>query len=345
MRVIGWPAFRKPPWNPYTELLYRHVAARGVEVEEFDPWRLLHARGALLHIHWPDALWNDRFALRAIAKAAALLALLQVARWRGTRVVWTVHNLASHERRYLRLERIFWRLLVTQLDGLISPSAAGLDSVRRTYRELRRIPGRVVPLGHFRGFYAGSTGPRAARRTLGIAQNAQMVLHLGRIRRYKNVPALVVAFRTLDSADASLVIAGVVESADLESEIRAAAASAANVQLHLAYIPDGEIQLFLRAAHLVILPFREILNSASAILALSFDRPVLVPRKGAMAELQALVGPQWVRTYEGNLTPSVLREALDWARSTDRPDHAPLDALSWDRIADETIALYRAVVQ
>jgi beta-1,4-mannosyltransferase len=41
----------------------------------------------------------------------------------------------------------------------------------------------------------------------------------------------------------------------------------------------------MRAADLIALPYKEILNSGSAILALSFDRPILVPAAGALAEL------------------------------------------------------------
>jgi beta-1,4-mannosyltransferase len=93
-----------------------------------------------------------------------------------------------------------------------------------------------------------------------------------------------------------------------------------------------------------VLPFTDITNSASALLALSFDRPVLVPSLGAMGELQALVGPDWVRTYCGDLTPAVLSDAITWAgpRAGAMPD---LDALDWSAIARRTLSLYQAVIR
>ena len=108
----------------------------------------------------------------------------------------------------------------------------------------------------------------------------------------------------------------------------------------LEHVPDVDVQRYLRAADLVVLPFRDITNSASALLALSFDRPVLVPALGAMGELQAIVGTEWVRTYEGELTAEVLAEALEWAAH--RSDgSAPLDALGWAEIARRTLVVYR----
>ena len=55
--------------------------------------------------------------------------------------------------------------------------------------------------------------------------------------------------------------------------------------------------MFFSAADLVVLPFSDIMHSGSAILALSFNKPVLVPARGALPELQTRVGAAWVQTY------------------------------------------------
>jgi hypothetical protein len=115
------------------------------------------------------------------------------------------------------------------------------------------------------------------------------------------------------------------------------------VRLTLEHVPDVDMQRYLRAADLVVLPFTDITNSASALLALSFDRPVLVPALGAMGELQAIVGEDWVRTYDGELTREILAGALESATRPPgaRPD---LEPLGWDGIARRTLALYRDVI-
>ena len=68
-------------------------------------------------------------------KSQAVLSLIDFARSRGTKIVWTVHNLASHERRYPRLEKWFWRAFLRRLDGFITLSESGLSKrARKIYR-------------------------------------------------------------------------------------------------------------------------------------------------------------------------------------------------------------------
>ena len=84
------------------------------------------------------------------------------------------------------------------------------------------------------------------------------------------------------------------------------------MHLHLRSVPVEDVQAHFAAADLVVLPYRKTLNSAVALLALSFDRPVLVPNAGSMAELQREVGAEWVLIYEGSegaLTGNDLRDA------------------------------------
>ena len=139
-----------------------------------------------------------------------------------------------------------------------------------------------------------------------------------------------------------LLVGGAPLTPAIADEVRAAAAGDPRVCLRLEHVPENEVQRYLRAADLVVLPFKEITNSGSALLALSFDRPVLVPARGAMGELQTVAGRDWVCTYEGDLTPRILADALDWAlqRPRDRSPH--LEALEWPLIARQTLALYLA---
>ena len=103
---------------------------------------------------------------------------------------------------------------------------------------------------------------------------------------------------------------------------------------------EDEIQLYLKGADLVVLPFREILNSGSAMLSLSFGCPILVPEKGSMGELRAYVGDEWVRTYSGELTTVRLQEALNWAITAERANYPDLRPFEWDMVAKQTKSAY-----
>ena len=68
-----------------------------------------------------------------------------------------------------------------------------------------------------------------------------------------------------------------------------------------------------------MLPYRQVTNSGSAVLALSARRPILGPRMGSLPEVQQLVGEDWVRLYEGSLSHTHLAEAIGWAAAPRRP--------------------------
>src|SRR5690606_10250440 len=108
---------------------------------------------------------------------------------------------------------------------------------------------------------------------------------------------------------------------------------------------DEMVADFFAASDVVVLPFRNILNSGSLILALSFNRPVVAPAIGSLTELQEMTGPQWVRLYEGEFDQSVLRREIDNLKAGPSQQHdiCDLGALSWDKIGADTFAFYRSL--
>ena len=95
----------------------------------------------------------------------------------------------------------------------------------------------------------------------------------------------------------------------------------------------------------MVFPYSEILNSGSAILALSYDRPIAVPNLGALPELRRMVGDRWVLGYEGEIDGRILADALAWAENTARPPRAPLEPLDWPAIGGKTLDAYRQVLR
>jgi beta-1,4-mannosyltransferase len=343
VQIVARPAFRNRHRNPYNWLLYTHLRELGVEVHEFADLDHLTSDHAILHLHWPEARLNAGPAHAALRQMLAQDRAISKARRLGIRIVWTVHNLRSHEQAHPWLERLFWRRFIPQLDAYISPSDAGRQAALERHARLARVPGFVIPIGHYRGVYPNAIDRAEARARLGIPAHVTVLGFVGLIRSYKNVPRLLSTFRRLPDPHIRLVIAGKPEWPETESRLRAAAGADPRVRLDLGYVPDDELQLYLNSADLVVLPFREILNSASALLALSYDRPVLVPDLGAMAELQASIGDHWVRTYGGDLTTASLVDAVRWVRSRPAMPRPHLEPLSWSRVAEATAEAYRMI--
>jgi beta-1,4-mannosyltransferase len=343
LRVIAWPGFLFRHRNPYTWLLYTNLPA-SVEIRDFSIGLLLRRRFDLWHMHWPEYFLNRPRLSSVLPRLVVLIGLLHWARWRGTKLVWTIHNLQSHERYHPRIEQWFSRRLISRLDGVISLSSTALAAAMARYPALREVPAFVIPIGHYKGVYNDVISKESARRALDIPEPAHVVTFFGLIRPYKNVPALMRAFKGVADPNAVLVIVGSPSSAALGSAIRALAKDDPRIRLCLSFVSDEEVQTYMRATDLVALPFTEILNSSSAIMALSFDRPVLVPIMGSLGELRDTVGPEWVRLYSGTLTSEELSGALHWATQEGRSAGARLTALDWRVLGERTARAYRTIV-
>ena len=341
MKVIAWPA--AGGGNPYTSLLYQHLSALGAEVVEFTPLTLLRSSRAIWHLHWPERMLNRRSSTMAALRAAAVLVLAFLARLRKTRLIWTVHNLDPHEFNHPWVGRWFWPVFIRQLSGFIALSTIGKKLVEERHPGLRRIPGFVIPHGHYRGAYPDSVSQADARAELGLPADAWVAAFVGQIRPYKNVPHLVATFRRIPGEQAWLLVAGQPHERNLHQALVTAAEGLPRVQLSLEFLPETSVQVYLRAADLIVLPFAEILNSGSALLALSFDRPILVPRKGAIADLERDLGPTWVRAYDGALTPSVLEAALEAAHRQPPGRCEALSRYGWDSLAERTLEAFHSI--
>ncbi|MGH6898393.1 MAG: glycosyltransferase [Geminicoccaceae bacterium] len=344
VKVLAWPAFRKRASNPHAALLYERLRDLGVEVEDWTPGRACLRSADLWHLHHPETVVYLRSSLRSALTTLAFCALLALARLRGIRILWTVHDLGSHDELHPKLEAWFWPFFVSRVDAYVCLSDGGCRQARERFPGLRERPGFTVPHGHYRDAYPNQVSRAVARRTLGLPEDAQVLLHFGLLRPYKNAPHLIRTFRELPQAKAILVMAGKPYDGIVEREVRLSADGCPRIRLLLRWIPLAEVQYLFVASDLVVLPYRRILNSGTVLLALSFGRPVLVPDKGAMREQQRRFGSEWIRLYSGELSARDLSEAAAWATSTVRAAPPDLAGLDWESLAQKTQAVYEALL-
>jgi len=341
LSVLACPAFKTKAANPYTALLYEAMQQKGIKVEEFHPCRLLFASYDFLHFHWPEHHFLGDSTWRTLLKALRFFSVILVARAKGMRIVWTAHNLQSHSRLQPGLEKTCRRLFYRNLAGIISLNYATRDELMHNFPEGLSPPVAVIPHGHYRGFYPDTVSKLEARRHLGITDDKKLIFGwVGLIKPYKGLPELVAAWRDRPGADAALLIAGLVCDPQLNQLLEKAAAQDKRMIFCPGWVSIDQMQYFLKAADVVVLPFRAITNSGSALLALSFNVPVALPRTASMEELQAAVGKEWVYLYEGPFSPSVLNDIRCWVEKEPRHALAPLEFLNWDRLASQTVAFF-----
>jgi glycosyltransferase involved in cell wall biosynthesis len=277
------PFPRRLAGNPYCDLLYRGVAETGTRVvdraELSLAWVVRNRRSVqVLHIHWPELYYRGPGGRVTARSAAGFLAALLAARALGYRIVWTVHNALPHEGRSHGDRALRWVLFRT------ARLVVHAESARRVLPHGGR-DAAVVPHGHYIDVYPRAVDREQARRRLGLAETETVFLVFGQIRAYKGIPDLLAAFAALDVPGVRLVIAGGAVDSMLAASVRREAARDPRVVAHLAHVADEDVQGFFEAADWVVLPYRDVLTSGSALLALSCGRPVIAPRRGCLAEL------------------------------------------------------------
>jgi len=134
--------------------------------------------------------------------------------------------------------------------------------------------------------------PAEAKRQLGLREDEKAILFFGRVRPYKGIEYLLDAFRLLlsdEPANYRLIIAGepMKGSEDYLHEIRTSVErdfDQGRVLLRIQFIPDEEMEIYLKAADVLVLPYKEIFQSGVLFLAYSFGLPVVATDVGSFRE-------------------------------------------------------------
>jgi len=330
LRVLQSFPEPRPTTNPYIVQLRRCLdALPEVDLRTFSWRRALLERYDVFHAHWPELLATGTSPARTVLRqvlCALLLVKLQVTR---TPLVRTAHNLRPQEGVSRRVGLLLrW---VDQLTTLVvrlneqTPVPAGRPAV-------------TIPHGHYREWFGSFPEP---------APQPGRLAYVGLIRPYKNVEKLVRVFADAvdDLPGATLLAAGRPSTPELAAAIRSAAAGAAAVELRLDYLSDAELVEAVGRSQVVVLPYREMHNSGAALMALSLDRPVLLPDNAVTADLAREVGQEWVLRYDGEVTGARLADAL--RRAAALPDGArpDLGRREWARAGEDHLAAYREALR
>lgn len=334
MRILAWPAFANAKHNPYNSLLYNGMEGN-IDVVEYSHKRAVLQSFDILHIHWPDGFINQKSLAVTLRRMAILFVVTIVAKLRGAKIVWTVHNLLPHDPHHPRLALRFLTWFSARVDGLIFLSRNSMEAYRNKYGIGAGQVSAIIPHGHYRGVYKDMPERGVARSALNIPDNKKVVLFLGLIRAYKNVDRLIEDFIAADDPDAVLVIAGSAEP-DYVEKLQTLSRRREDIRLFLQFIPDDKLGEFYAAADVVVLPFRNILNSGSALLSLSYNRKIVAPAVGSLVDLRDAVGEEWVDLYNGEFGVDVLRQAL----TIQKAGTCNLDAFEWRVLSQRTMDFY-----
>jgi glycosyltransferase involved in cell wall biosynthesis len=214
------------------------------------------------------------------------LLLTLVLRLCAGRYLHTAHNALPHGRRQSRLFCAIYRWIYRLPHTIIAHSPSVADELHRDFGVPRHRL-RVISIGLNEEVPATDLSPAEARRQLGLPPSGPLALFFGKIEPYKGLDLLAAAWAQVRTPAAHLVIAGWCPDATLARDLRArftASPGPARVHWREGFVPNAEVALLLRAADVVVLPYRHISQSGVIFLCLRFGVPIVATRVGSMAD-------------------------------------------------------------
>lgn len=334
--VLAWPAYdRRPFGNPYAGALYRYVARNGWNVIGFSPRDLVTQKYQIFHLHWPDSFVVRKGLLQSLVAFVRLIGGVIYARCKGAKIVWTAHNLLSHDKMYPIIEWGFHCLWPRLVDGIIFLTNYSREEFFKTWGRNFKGGTDVIPHGHYRGIYPKPNVDLIQPKT------GPVILFLGRVMRYKGLEQLIAAFKNLNG-NVRLEIYGECVDVEYRRKIEELCKSDSRITCLLEPVNSRDLRSILQSTNLAVIPFKQVTNSGSVLLMISHGLPVLVPDLPQFRELQTAIGDEGklIRFYR-ELDTAALEEAM---QKNGNIRHHSLKALSWARIGRRTVIFYEKVM-
>lgn len=292
----------------------------------------------VLHIQWPEALYewkNPRpWELARLSKV--------LEEWSSiASIVTTVHNHKPHD---LEKWRRLYRLVYQNSDGIVHLGKASRRWFLDRYDFASEKVHAVIPHGNYTCFPDRVTSSEARER-LDLGSEDYVCLGFGSVRHPEERDLLVEAFDHLSVRSKKLVIAGRFPPLSRRKFRYWRLKYDPRINIHEGWIPDEEIQLYLRAADTLIIPREGMLNSGNVALGFTFGCPVVGPDEGVIGEELRKAGNP---VYEpGN--PKALAEAVEEVKGSEKQvgeqnKSYAMEKLNWQKVSSSHVSFYRSVL-
>jgi D-inositol-3-phosphate glycosyltransferase len=238
------------------------------------------AKPRIFHI-----LWNNKFEF--FDRTFLMLCY----KLRGKKLVLTAHNVnaARRDSTDSPFNRFTLRVQYHLSDHIFVHTKKMKTELVETFGVRERAV-TVIPYGINNAVPDTDLTADRARRRLGIKGGERTILFFGAIAPYKGLDLLVEAFQQIaaQNVDYRLIVAGMPKGGCEEylAKIREEMSriGEGRVVQKIEYIPDDEVELYFKAADVLVLPYRQIFQSGIFFLSYSFGLPVIAADVGSFRE-------------------------------------------------------------
>ncbi len=309
--------------EPHLAALYAAMSDQGVafRTATLRSWVLapipLGQEREVYHLNWLDHLAIRQPLARSAATLAKLAGLLVLARCRGRRVWWTVHNVEPHDQSAdSRVFTVAMALTFTLADTVQFLSLSAERAFYTKFPPLHRLRAKalVTPLPMV------SVAPRWDFREP-RSDGPVTFLLFGNLRRAKNAVQTIQSF--VEAGDGAiqrrLIVAGEPVDSAYEAAIVDAANDASNVELRLRRHTEDELFDLLAQADWGVFLYERTSNSGALVTSLGVGVPAIASDLAYFRELAAAC-PGAVELASGS-APVSSRMWDRWAAQAVSPRH------------------------
>lgn len=238
------------------------------------------AKPRIFHI-----LWNNKFETFDRTLLMLYYRLLR------RRIVLTVHNVNAGKRdsKDSCINRFTLRFQYRLADHLFVHTEKMKSELQCEFG-VRPACVTVIPFGINNSIPETCLTPAEAKERLGIRSGEKVILFFGNITLYKGLEYLISAFNQVVAQrdDYRLIIAGrSSECGAYWSTIREAThrhVESGRLLLRAEYIPDADIEIYFKAADVLVLPYRHVYESGVLFLGYNWGLPVLAADVGSLKD-------------------------------------------------------------
>jgi beta-1,4-mannosyltransferase len=290
IRIASYPDLDKLKANPYWGILkddIQHQGYSNVTDASFQlSWLWANRKKIhILHFHYVQPFYEYEYHYARFRWVLRFGRNLIVAKILGYRCVFTLHDLSpTFPLKPEWVNMLGHKIIIRLADRIIVHCETARDLLARHYRRTKNVI--VVPHPSFDGVYPNDISNKEARIKIGLSDRNLVFTFFGGIRPNKGLEQLIQAFARLEDPNLRLIIAGAPFPPDeYIQKLKILGGNDSRIGLFLEHISDHDVQIYMNAADIVVLPFSRILTSSSTMLALTFGKPVIVPQMGCLPEL------------------------------------------------------------
>ena len=244
----------------------------------------LFKRDAILHYHWIQysGFWAGiGFFFKLMCIYLYLMA--------GGKLVWSLHNKLPPDCKREWLHFKIRRWMAKKSERILVECEAAIDDIS-TYFSVSPDKFRILP----HPGYPPQLMPRAGaieainhRYQVQIKVQDRIFLMLGHISSYKQIAKVCKIFSE-EATQKKLLIVGPVKKGQMNyyKEIRRSIRNQDNVILIPQFIKEDFVPEFMNATDFVLFNYRDVLVSGGVPLAQSYNKTIILPRKGCLPEME-----------------------------------------------------------